>query len=48
MGILSPRPNITDRYVGDVGRDLISVSDAPNNGHVSEAAKPTLMSRKRQ
>jgi hypothetical protein len=29
-------------HFGDVGRDLIFVSDAPNNGHANEAAKPTL------
>jgi hypothetical protein len=38
MGILTPTPQYLRRH-------LISLSDAPNNGHAKEAAKPTLMIR---
>jgi hypothetical protein len=32
-------------HFGDLGRDLILVSNAPINEHVKEAAKPTLITR---
>jgi hypothetical protein len=32
-------------HVGDFGQCLTLVGDAPNNGHVSEEAKPTPMTR---
>jgi hypothetical protein len=34
-------------HVGDVERGLILVREAPNNGHVRDAARPPLMTHKR-
>jgi hypothetical protein len=40
-------PDIAYWHFGHLERDLISVGNAPNNGPVKEAAKPTMMTRAR-
>ena len=36
-------PNVGSWHVADLGQCLTLVRNAPDNGHATEAAKPTLL-----